>query len=374
MKTTIYLSALAMLCGYTSCVKPAREERVINTDNRMANHIDSLVNESFSSLSLTHNGVAISIGVINGDSTYYYNYGTSVKGDRTLPNRATIHEIGSITKTFTAATLTSLLWQDGISLDSPIAGFLPDTAARNLANPGKKVTFRHLLCHTSGLPRIPADLGSQPGATPQNPYAGYDSNRVYSYLANHFLGSVPGTTAEYSNLATGLAGLIIERRYTHSFNDMVQNMVCLPLNMTATGVTPNGTTAKGYDFNGTEQPYWDMAGLKGAGALRSCAGDLIKYARAALGSAPGNLARVMDTCTTVQVKQNGQDLFGLGWEFYYLTNGKRITVKDGGTGGFTSFIAVDRATRRAVVMLCNLSPATQGANENFVRFIEQYLK
>ncbi|MCY1144673.1 serine hydrolase [Actinoplanes sp. Pm04-4] len=62
------------------------------------------------------------------------------------------HRIGSLTKTFVATTLLQLVGEGRLSLDAPIARFLPDALPAEL---GRKVTVRMLLNHTSGLGDTP---------------------------------------------------------------------------------------------------------------------------------------------------------------------------------------------------------------------------
>jgi CubicO group peptidase (beta-lactamase class C family) len=69
-----------------------------------------------------------------------------------------MHVVSS-SKLVTAMAMTKLLNERGISLDTPIIGYLPDYWTEG---PGiERITFRHLLTHRSGLmprnPFVPAE-------------------------------------------------------------------------------------------------------------------------------------------------------------------------------------------------------------------------
>lgn len=60
--------------------------------------------------------------------------------------------VASVSKLITAMGIVRLLRERGISVDSPVSGYLPDYFVRG-ANT-QNLTFRHLLTHTSGFRRI----------------------------------------------------------------------------------------------------------------------------------------------------------------------------------------------------------------------------
>ncbi|MDP1972793.1 MAG: serine hydrolase, partial [Sediminibacterium sp.] len=120
-------------------------------------------------------------------------------------------EIGSISKTFTAFLLESVLLKNNIADTSLITQFLPDSLKKNQAITAIQIV--HLLNHTSGLPRLPENIG-----IPQDrlqPYANYDKDNLYYYL-NITEPKTFGKVA-YSNLGVGLAGVIAENISSRSY-------------------------------------------------------------------------------------------------------------------------------------------------------------
>src|SRR5436190_24197434 len=62
---------------------------------------------------------------------------------------ATLFQIGSIGKTFTATAVMRLVEQGQVDLDEPVRTYLPDLGLAD-GEVASKVTIRHLLTHTSG--------------------------------------------------------------------------------------------------------------------------------------------------------------------------------------------------------------------------------
>ena len=77
-------------------------------------------------------------------------------------------------------------------------------------------------------------------------------------------------------------------------------------------------------------PNWDLPTLAGAGALRSCANDMLKFLEAFLGYTESPLAPAMKAMLEVR-RPAGQTEIGLGW-LIYSTDGREIAWHNGGTG------------------------------------------
>src|SRR5688500_2396727 len=63
----------------------------------------------------------------------------------------TLYRIGSITKLFTATAIMQLRDAGKLRVDDPVTTYLPWFSIGNTL--GKPITVRHLITHTSGLPR-----------------------------------------------------------------------------------------------------------------------------------------------------------------------------------------------------------------------------
>ena len=78
----------------------------------------------------------------------------SAKGDSRRLDGDTVFEIGSVTKVFTSLLLMDMVKKGEVSLDDPVAKFLP-AEVKMPERGGKKITLRDLSTQSSGLPRMP---------------------------------------------------------------------------------------------------------------------------------------------------------------------------------------------------------------------------
>lgn len=295
--------------------------------------------------------VGIAIGILNNDQTTFYGYGETKKGNGQLPDEHTIFEIGSITKTFTGTLLACAVTDEKSSLNDPVNKYLPDSIP-SIEYQGTPVTLVTLSNHTSGLPRMPSNFNS---SDESNFFTNYDYNDLYSFYMNFKLPRKPGEKLEYSNLAVGTLGVILERIYRTSYDSLVVKLICDPLNMSDTRLDiPAGDSlrfAQGYSFDGKAVAAWNMKVFAGAGGLRSTAADMLKYGHANMGNAPSTLNKAILLTHKITSHVNGNGI-GLGWAVYH-THHRDVFAHNGETGGFQSFLIIDPITQIAIVVLSN---------------------
>jgi CubicO group peptidase (beta-lactamase class C family) len=82
--------------------------------------------------------------------TRLYHAGSSGREGLVLDGN-TVFEIGSITKTFTAALLAEMVARGEVQLDDPVAKYLP-SKVKMPERGGKQITLLDLATHSSGLP------------------------------------------------------------------------------------------------------------------------------------------------------------------------------------------------------------------------------
>jgi CubicO group peptidase (beta-lactamase class C family) len=193
-------------------------------------------------------------------------------------------------------------------------------------------------------------------ADPTNPYADYSVQQMYAFVSGYQLPRDPGDSAEYSNFAMGLLGHALARQAGTSYEEVVRARVLLPLGMTRTGIvlTPwmRQHLAHGHDAMGDPAANWDIPTLAGAGALRSTANDMLRFAAANLAATDTGLYASLHTAQRALRRFDGTDSIGFNW-LISRPGGRAITWHNGGTGGYRTFIGLDRAARRAVVVLTN---------------------
>ncbi|MHB1312949.1 MAG: serine hydrolase [Gemmatimonadaceae bacterium] len=266
----------------------------------------------------------------------------------------TVFEIGSITKTFTAALLADMVRKGEVSLDDPVVKYLP-TGTVIPSRDGRQITLLDLATQSSGLPRMPSNFAPK---DPQNPYADYTPAQMYQFLGGYTLPRGVGEKYEYSNLGVGLLGQALARRAGTDYETLVTRRVLKPLGMKDTRITLNASMQKrlapGHSDNGAVAKNWDLPTFAGAGALRSTVNDMLIYIHANADSASRPLGATM--ATTHFQRRPGpspQIMLGLIWNRLKGPNGNTLVWHNGGTGGYRTFTGYSEATGLGVVVLCN---------------------
>jgi serine-type D-Ala-D-Ala carboxypeptidase/endopeptidase len=300
-------------------------------------------------------GVGIVIGVIDAKGRRVVSYGSLEKGDKRSLDGDTLFEIGSITKVFTALLLADMVQRGEVKLDDPIAKYMPATA-KIPQRDGKQITLVDLATHTSGLPRMPANFKPK---DPANPYTDYTDDQLYTFLSSYELPRDIGIKFVYSNLGFGLLGQGLAHRNGTDYETLVETRICEPLGMKSTHMTLTPEMeqrfAAGHSSDLVTVSRWDIPSLAGAGALRSSANDMLKFLAAAMGYSHTSLAPAFRAMLSVK-RPTGQAFIdtAMGWTID-TRGGGEIIWKNGGTGGYRTFIGYMPRTGVGIVALSNAS-------------------
>lgn len=294
----------------------------------------------------------IVVGVLEDGRRRVVAYGRSGAPNGALDGN-TVFEIGSITKVFTGTLLALMAERGEVALDAPVAQFLPPSVRMPNRN-GRQITLEDLSMQVSGLPRLPGNLVPKNLA---NPYADYTVEQMYAFLSGYELPRDPGAQFEYSNLGVGLLGHVLALRAGQSYEALVTERILEPLGMrdTRISLTPDlrQRLAQGHGMTGQPAANWDIPTLAGAGALRSTANDMLTFAAAAL-SDTGPLANALAQAMRPRrdIAPDGSARIGLNW-ITSRSGSIDITWHNGGTGGYRSYLGLDPARERAVIVLTN---------------------
>lgn len=301
---------------------------------------------------------AVAVAAIRADDRVVLCHGTTDRHATEPVGQSTRFEIGSVTKTFTALLLADLAARGVVSLDDPLERHLPDAAPARHA--GSHITLRHLLTHTSGLPRLPP--GFFPRALPRwfsNPYARYTTADVEAALARTRPRRRPGARYHYSNFGVGLLGGLLEHATGTPYPDLLAHHVLDPLRLTATTCDPRAGQAIGY-WHHRPRPAWEIPGLAAAGALRSTASDLLRYLAALLdpehACVPPSLRTALsDVQQPVWTRPRMPDRLCLVWNSRPQPDCD-LLHHSGATRGFTTFVGFSPQARVGLAALANTSP------------------
>jgi CubicO group peptidase (beta-lactamase class C family) len=149
---------ILLIFSLAACKKDEPVQLLI-TNNPMSNDLDKKINEIIAPYAEKSSTASVSIGIFKNNRISYYGYGETEKGNNTIPDSTTIYEIGSISKTFTSLLMMDFLQSNLQNNDCPVNNLLPASIPALQYN-GKPIQIKHLLNHTSGLPRLPDDFES----------------------------------------------------------------------------------------------------------------------------------------------------------------------------------------------------------------------
>jgi CubicO group peptidase (beta-lactamase class C family) len=341
-----------------------QKKYTVQSDNPLKNATDSIVEKVIGPYIQQENIVGVSVGIVDEDRFYTYDYGETEKDGHQLPTENTIYEIGSITKTFTSALLAEMVLQGKCKLSDPVNKYLPANIPM-LQKHDTIVTLKMLANHTSGLPRIPSDLFSGKSFVEGDPYKNYDTADLFNYLDTVRLRTTPGIGFSYSNLGFGLLGTILERISGLTYQQLMEKYICNPLKMNDTRTILNEGQQKyfsqGYNERGKPVFHWHFASMAGCGAIRSSVHDMLKYLNAHLAEDDStNLLKAFQLGEQPTFSIEGRQI-GLGWIIPERSPG--WYWHNGGTGGFRSYCAINPDKKIAFVILANSSIGVD--NEGF---------
>ncbi len=330
-------------------IKPYEESKEIEraSVNALSNYPENISNIIFSKSKNLPNNSQLSIALIRGRESEFYGVTKDGETIKQIENKDKVFEIGSITKVFTSTVLASLVEEDEIKLTDEINSFYPFDFKDEI-----KMTFESLANHTSGLARLPENLDL---TNVTNPYRNYGKKEIEEYLKNLMkLENDPIKTYSYSNLGAGLLGYTLGVSQKTTFQELLQKKVFDKYNMTNSFTTSQNlksSLVKGLDRKGNIVSNWDFDALFGAGGILSTTEDLAKFVNGQFNSENKELA--LTRKPTFDIDANME--IGLGWHILKSEDSKKIYWHNGGTGGYSSYIAIDLENKAAVVILSNVS-------------------
>lgn len=271
----------------------------------------------------------------------------------TVPRTGQRYELGSLTKTFTCLLACEMAARGVIGLDDPVADYLP---TGNRRAPG--MSLRHLMTHTSGLPRIPRDLVLGALTRPHhNPYTGYSDARLLRAFSGTRLRSAPGRRWHYSNFGMALLGRALAEAAGKPYDALLDERVLRPLGLADTAAdlgradVPGDAVGRAGDGT-TVVPSTGMGAFAPAGAVRATPGDLLAYAEAHLRPDATPLAEALRSACAPQLEHGWPRRSGqtLGWIRHPAEHGP-LLFHPGATFGQQAYAGFHPPTGTALVAL-----------------------
>ncbi|MCX6698734.1 MAG: serine hydrolase [Methanomicrobiales archaeon] len=306
----------------------------------------------------------MAVAVIKNDSVIYLR-SFGVKNITTMEpiGPDTRFQLASISKTFTSASIASMVGRGELSWDDQVVtldhGFqLSDQWVSD------HVTIRDLLMHRTGLPAYAGDELQD---------IGYNRQEVISKLRLvPLLGDYRSSYA-YSNIGITSAAEAAAKKVGMSWEDLVADRVLVPAGMknTSARFTDFANAADRVDtysmMNGTPVagPLLNDDVNSPAGGVSSTINDMARYARLQLNEGSIDGKQVIDAAALKETHRPQNIMrttntsimaYDLGWES--VAEKGRIRVEHGGdlTSGVSTYITLYPEEKMAVVVLTNGFP------------------
>lgn len=170
-------------------------------------------------------------------------------------------EIGSLTKVLTGTALVRMAAAELLGLDDPVERWLP-------AAPASGITLRHLMEHTSGLPRLPPGVRG----LSRDPYAPFTAEALGEMLTrlDRLATSPAGQHEEYSNFGYAVLGAALAAAARQPYAELLRAYVLEPLGVadevTASPPADGALRARGR-FGGERSAWTTDGAILPAGGL-----------------------------------------------------------------------------------------------------------
>ncbi|NYH93475.1 serine hydrolase domain-containing protein [Actinopolymorpha rutila] len=291
-----------------------------------------------------------------------------------------VFQIGSITKIFTTTLVMRLVDEHQLDLDQKVAELLPEFRLADADALGR-ITVRHLLTHTSGIPGDHfVDTGRGDDAVEKYVETCADLGLVHPI----------GSLMSYCNTGFVLAGRIVERLTGLPWREALRTRLLRPAGLRETTALPEEAlrfrVAYGHDVDGDQPPTlvarWQLPSSTAPAGSTLCATarDVVGMARVHLDGGLGvNGREVLTDASVAAMRTRSVALhrgatavgWGLGWALYDW-NGRRAFGHDGGTIGQSSFLRVVPDAGVAIALLTNGGRAEDLYQELFEGLLAEF--
>lgn len=272
------------------------------SDGDLAKQIDAIVREA------SKTGFGGTVVIVDHDKVVLKaGYGWANREAQTPFKAETIHQIGSITKVFTALAVFDLVERGLVDLDQPVGRYLP-TAAQPMAS----ATLAQILRHRSGMIE----------------YCGADHRTVTKdALLTRCMGARLEAKRDaeyhYSNPAFSVLAAVVEQVSGEPLHRYIERRITGPLDMAHTtygrsGIT-NDEVARTYVKDKSKDPFDASAAdgkhwqVYGNGGMVSTAEDMVRFYRALSTEGPMSTPIRSMALTTPSGSTPGKvEFFGFG--------------------------------------------------------------
>lgn len=310
-------------------------------------------------------GPGCSVAVASDGSVVFAEAWGQARLDGESLTPATVFDVGSLTKQFTANAALLLEAQGRLDLDAPVSSSVAD-----LPSWATQVTLRQLMHHTSGIPDY-VELLLATGADLEGSVTTDDALAALRAVG---LDGETGAAFEYSNSNYLLLGLAVEAAAGEGLDSYLQREIFGPLGLV-------GVVEPLADIDGKAQSYvrgesswvpinssWSQIG---DGGLQTTPTDLVEWAsqywEPTIGDADITAARFADVVPTGEADD---EAYGAGIRISDVEGIGPVLAHTGAWEAFISTFVIAPEQRVAIAVSCNaveLAPVRNGLGLDLLR-------
>jgi len=310
----------------------------------------------------------LSLGIVHDqDLIWAKGYGFSDLARKVPATPSTVYRIASISKLFTTTAILQLRDAGRLQLDDPVVKYLPWFKIKNAHPDGPAITIRHLLTHTSGLPREAAGVNWSDLTMPKR-------EEMIRRIGEQETVFPAETEWKYSNLGLTLAGEIVASVSGEPWDHYVESHVLRPLGMKTTTPVPTSKLPHlAVRVPGSlrdVEAFLDIEAERPAGSLASTVEDLARFASLQLRDGPVGGAQILKGSTLREMhriqwlRPDWRNGWALGFSVRRV--GDQVRIGHGGSlPGHLTRIEIAPADKLAVIVLTNANDGEPG------RYVDQ---
>ncbi|MDZ7877711.1 MAG: serine hydrolase domain-containing protein [Saprospiraceae bacterium] len=268
------------------------------------------------------------IGCLDGDSTWVFPYGRLSKTTQEAPTGATYFEIGGVSQVFIANRIYELVERKELDYAAPVNKYL----SPNLQFPaGERITLLQLTTHTSGLPKLPPDMGTFE-ADKEQPFEEYTEGGLFEYLKSFNTTILTRNKYVYAPLNYAILEKVLEKRGM------------LPMSK---DTNRNKIIAQGYNLAQKTVDLWRFnETFRWTVGQQANAEELLQLVKQQLG-----VKALQEPLFPTELNKHA--FIGKAWHVMRQNKRTSICFATGTTGGHSAFVAFVPETRTGVVVLTN---------------------
>jgi CubicO group peptidase (beta-lactamase class C family) len=321
----------------------------------------------------------------NGKILYEKSFGYADFSSKRINTVNTLFPIASITKTFTATAILQQIEKGKLRLTDSAAEYLHDF-------PYPKITIRHLLSHTSGIPPYNVFFSSLREANPNRIFTNADF--LSGLNANKSpLVYQPGESWNYDNTNYIVLALILEKVSGESYGEYIKKHILRPAGMNHTVFFPflfdssknkikNLAIPHWYPQIYADQPikadsiqyvssYWRAYQFSGFGDFISTTRDLLKYDQALYDGMLVSQRLLNEAFVPVKLN-NGKENpgnYGLGWTIGRDNSRDKVVYHVGGSIGLNCVLYRNVSRNQTVIAFDLARPSAHYAASSAIRIL-----